>query len=88
MPDVSPYDAECWKFPEYADYLQRAEKGDACARYRVGQLCELLPGGEQEAVAWYRLAAEQGHAGAMNELATCYESGGGVEVDMELALKW
>lgn len=88
MHNVTPYDAECWKFREYAEYLRHARGGDAHAQYRVGQLCESIPHGEQEAVAWYLKAAAQGHEAAMNELATCYESGVGVEADMALAVQW
>ena len=41
-----------------------------------------------EAVKWYRKAAEQGHAGAQNNLGVCYENGYGVTKDYYEAVKW
>ena len=40
-----------------------------------------------EAVRLYRLAADQGHAGAQFSLGTCYEQGTGVEVDYDEAVR-
>ena len=41
-----------------------------------------------EAVRWYRLAAEQGHAGAQLGLGTMYSNGDGVPEDAVLAYMW
>lgn len=41
-----------------------------------------------EAVKWYRMAAEQNHANAQNNLACCYYNGDGVEKDYVEAVKW
>ena len=41
-----------------------------------------------EAVKWYRMAAEQGHSGAQNNLGVCYRSGIGVQQDYEQAVIW
>ena len=41
-----------------------------------------------EAVKWYRLAAEQGHAQALNNLGFMYENGHGVLQDYAEAHKW
>ena len=41
-----------------------------------------------EAVKWYRKAAEQGHAGAQNNLGYCYKNGYGVTKDYAEAVKW
>ena len=41
-----------------------------------------------EAVKWYRMAAEQNHANAQNNLGECYYDGQGVEKDYEEAVKW
>ena len=41
-----------------------------------------------EAVKWYRKAAEQGHAGAQNNLGLCYKNGQGVPQDYSEAVKW
>ena len=47
-----------------------------------------MPQDYEQAVAWYRLAAEQGHAAAQNNLGAMYESGYGVKKDMALAREW
>jgi TPR repeat protein len=41
-----------------------------------------------KAVHWYRLAAEQGNAGAQTNLCACYGNGNGVELDLEKAFHW
>ena len=41
-----------------------------------------------EAVKWYRMAAEQGHAGAQYSLGNAYDSGNGVKKDSSEAVKW
>ena len=40
------------------------------------------------AVYWYRIAAEQGHAGAQANLGFMYENGTGVTQDYAEALQW
>jgi len=42
----------------------------------------------EEAVKWYRRAAEQGNASAQDSLGTRYEQGNGVSQDAEEAAKW
>jgi TPR repeat protein len=42
----------------------------------------------QEALKWYRLAAEQGHAKAQLNLAVMYGNGQGVARDYALAYMW
>jgi TPR repeat protein len=42
----------------------------------------------EEAVKWYRLAAEQGDAGAQYQLALSYDKGHGVPQDYKEAVKW
>ena len=42
----------------------------------------------EEAVKWYRKAAEQGLAEAQNSLGDCYYNGDGVSEDEEEAVKW
>lgn len=42
----------------------------------------------EEAVKWYRKAAEQGHAYAQYSLGWCYEHGEGVEESMDDAFNW
>jgi hypothetical protein len=41
-----------------------------------------------EAVRWYRIAAEQGHAIAQNNLGMCYSYGNGVTQDYTKAVRW
>ena len=41
-----------------------------------------------EACKWYRLAADQGYAGAQNVLGFMYDSGYGVTQDYDEAIKW
>jgi TPR repeat protein len=41
----------------------------------------------EEAIELYRSAAEKGHAGAMYQLACCFESGLGVVLDYSKALQ-
>lgn len=42
----------------------------------------------EEAVKWYRKAAEQGYASAQCDLGYCYEKGQGVTKDYAEAVKW
>ena len=42
----------------------------------------------EEAVKWYTLAAEAGHAAAQYNLAFCYRYGMGIAQDYEEAAKW
>ncbi len=62
-----------------------AESGDALyskgdSAYSCGNL--------EEAVRWYRMAAEQGHAKAQFSLGCCYENGEGVPQSAETAVEW
>ena len=41
-----------------------------------------------KAVDWYRKAAEQGHAGAQNQIGLLYAEGRGVPRDDEVAFQW
>ena len=43
---------------------------------------------DEEAVKWYRRAAEQGDATGQANLAACYENARGVEQDLKEAVKW
>ena len=47
-----------------------------------------MPRNEQLALGWYLRAAEQGHAGAQDNLGMRYEHGQGVERDPAQALHW
>ena len=65
---------------------KKAEGGDADAQCKLG--VEHY-GAEryEEAVKWYRQAAEKGHAGAQNRLGRCYYHGRGVEKNHVEAVK-
>ena len=43
---------------------------------------------DEEAVRWYRRAAEQGHAPAQTNLGWMYENGRGVRRDRVEAVRW
>jgi uncharacterized protein len=47
-----------------------------------------VPQDDAQAVAWYRLSAEQGRADAQNNLAVMYDNGEGVTQDTAEALTW
>ena len=47
-----------------------------------------VPQDYAQAAAWYRKAAEQGHADAQFNLGTMYESGQGVPQDIAQAVDW
>ena len=47
-----------------------------------------VPQDDTEAIAWYRLAAEQGHAEAQNSLGARYDTGWGVPQDDAQAVAW
>jgi TPR repeat protein len=65
---------------------KKAEGGDADAQCKLG--VEHY-GAEryEEAVKWYRQAAEKGHAAAQNRLGNCYCDGHGVEKNLVEAVK-
>lgn len=68
-----------------------AEKGDPAAQYNLG-LCYFRGEGVTkdmvESVKWYRKAADQDHADALNYLGLCYSQGYGVAKDEVEAVKW
>ena len=47
-----------------------------------------MPEDDAEAVRWYRLAAEQGHAAAQFTLGNMYDEGEGVPEDDAEAVRW
>jgi len=49
---------------------------------------EGVPEDDAEAVRWYRLAADQGQAGAQNSLGFMYANGQGVPQDYAEAVRW
>ena len=72
---------------EFQDLREKA--GDEMCR--VGKCYEIGDGvgrDAAEAVKWYRMAAEQGSAGAQFELGRCYAFGIGVRRNRATADKW
>ena len=49
---------------------------------------EGIPQDDAEAVRWYRLAAEQGHASAQYNLGLMYDNGEGIPQDDAEAVRW
>ena len=47
-----------------------------------------VPQSDQEAVKWYRLAAEQGNSFGQNNLGFMYQNGRGVPQSDQEAIKW
>ena len=47
-----------------------------------------IPVDQHQAYLWWKIAAEKGHADAMNDLAGCYIQGTGVEKNAAEGLKW
>ena len=64
-----------------------AGQGNAQAQFNLG-LGRFNNGNYKEAVEWYRRAAEQGYDSAQLNLAICYLTGKGVEIDYKEADKW
>jgi TPR repeat protein len=84
-----------WYCDAYAaDFEQRRQEmlmqNDAEAHFRLGynySLCG-VPLADAESVKWYTKAAEEGHAGAQNNLGLMYTFGNGVAKDEGEAAKW
>ena len=60
---------------QFAIICKNAEQGDAESQYKMGKYYEDGDGVVQnypEAIKWYRLAVQQGHAGAQCALGRCY----------------
>ena len=69
----------------------RAEKGDAAAQTKLGQMYEYGIGVAWDATAavkWYRKAAEQGNVEAQFHLGLIYDAGEGVDENHAEAMKW
>ena len=76
---------------DFAVLSAKANSDDAEAQFSLGLMYELGQGVPQdyaEAVKWYRMAAEQGHAAAQFNLGLMYAEGQGVTQDHTEAVKW
>ena len=70
---------------------ERAGRGDLAACYALGR-CHADAKGvtkdETEAAAWFKRAAEQGHADSQFALAVAYLNGTGVDQNPTAAARW
>ncbi|TNJ03450.1 hypothetical protein CF115_18755 [Aeromonas veronii] len=76
---------------EISTLIEKAEQGDAQARFQLGLKYsngEEVQQNYEEAAKWYRKAAEQENAAAQNNLGIAYEKGLGVQQNDEEAVKW
>lgn len=72
-------------------YRSLADRGDAAAQYRLGNMHQYGRGrlpDAAEAAKWYRLAADQGYIAAQRVLGSMFTSGLGVPKDYAEAAKW
>lgn len=76
----------------YRQRLAAANAGNPHAQFELGRMAEhgtgRLSANPREAVRWYRLAAEKGHADAQFALAQAYATGRGVMQDHKKAAYW
>ena len=64
----------------HKEFLETAQEGDAVAQYRLASLFydgEGVGQSYEQAIAWYRRAADQGFAAAQKDLGYAYALGGG-----------
>src|SRR5260370_1175617 len=77
-------------FGQDTDLLQRANAGDPAAQVKMGNLYALgqgVPRSSQEAVKWFRKAAQQGDRDGEYRLGGLYDVGFGVPPDPATAAK-
>ncbi len=75
----------------YKELHPLAVHGDPTAQFIVGRMYANgtpVPQSDEEAVRWYRLAAEQGFSPGQHDLASMYFYGYGVEKDLPQAVHW
>lgn len=76
---------------DFEALMARAEAGEAKAQFDLAEMYAKGDGVEpsnQEAVKWYRFAADQGYALAQYNLGFMYERGRGVDYNDQEAVKW
>lgn len=80
-------DLECDKAKSFELLTQSAELGYTPAQVTLGAEYKYQLKNYQEAVKWFKIAADKGYAPAQHELAWCYLQGKGVEQNPEEAVK-
>ena len=77
---------------ELDSYLLKAYSGDLDAQFKLGALYSSGESGvvqdHEQAIYWYKKAAEQGHDSAQYNLGHKYLEGKGVEKDINKAIEW
>ena len=68
-------------------FLPLAESGDAESQYYLGETLLLRVYDYENAIAWWRKAADQGHAGAQSNLGYMLTAGLGVETNHAEAIR-
>jgi hypothetical protein len=71
--------------------LAYAQAGDANRQYQMGRMCfygDGMPEDKEQAVEWWKKAAEQGNYDAQVSLVCAYRTGEGVEKNQRLANYW
>ena len=71
--------------------LEDAEAGDISLFYAMGQYYHhgnCVAADPQEAVRWWRRAADAGYAAAQNNIGMSYDLGNGVTQDQQEAVRW
>jgi uncharacterized protein len=75
----------------FSEWIESAKAGDAHAQHGLGMLYELgqgVPYADPKAASeWYRKAADQNYAPAINNLARLYADGRGVKQDVPKAIE-
>ncbi len=75
--------------PDYLkERFRRATQGDAGEQQNLAVHFYAIEKNYEEAVRWWSLAAEQGHAIAQYSLGNAYNEGKGFEPDYEQAAHW
>lgn len=72
-------------------YEKAAQLGDPEAGFRLGQLCEHSPNGDEDmpaAMEWYIKAMQQGHTGALNRFFQLYSQHLYEPFEKRLAAEW
>ncbi|MDA9300631.1 tetratricopeptide repeat protein [Amylibacter sp.] len=75
----------------YEIWLPKAKDGDPDSQAGIGVLFNFgfdVPKNNNEAMKWYRLAAEQGQSDAQAMLGRMYYHGEGAAINIETAIKW
>jgi uncharacterized protein len=73
---------------EFEETLTLAERNNPSSQLKLGQYFEIVRKDKWEALKWYELAAQQGHAGAQIILGSLYRTDHWVKKDHSQAIKW